>query len=133
MKKKTTIRAKGPVEPKSKAPLEVSVSIAEDGSVTVNPDCLAVTGSNRKIRWVLDDASKKNWRLSGFCWCGETEPPGGEFHDWNKKKATITVTDRNDMEGTWRYGLLYKEKGKGKDSQPRVFDPTITNQPPRYQ
>lgn len=131
MKKKAKVRAEGQDEPKSLAPLKVTVSITENGDVTVDPDCLVVTGGKRKICWILDDASKKSWRLSGFCWCGTTEPPGGEFHDWNKKKAKITVTDRNDMGGEWRYGLLYKEKGKGADSQPRVFDPTIRNQPPR--
>lgn len=119
------------VKKNSRKPAEVTVSIAADGTVTVAPEDLTVTGKNQKIRWVLDDASRKDWRLSGFCWCGDTEPPGGEFHDWSKQKAQITVTDRNDTAGEWRYGLLYKQKGKGADAQPRVFDPTIRNQPSR--
>jgi hypothetical protein len=114
---------------RSMQPAEVIVSIAADGTVTVVPEDLIVRRRNQKIRWVLDDASRKDWRLSGFCWCGDTEPPGGEFHDWSKQKAQITVTDRNDTAGEWRYGLLYKQKGKGADAQPRVFDPTIRNQP----
>lgn len=115
----------------SSKPEEVIVSIAADGAVTVVPEDLIVTRKNQKIRWMLDDASKKDWRLSGFCWCGDTQPPDGEFHDWSKQTAQITVIDRNDTEDTWRYGLLYKQKGKGADTQPRVFDPTIRNQPSR--
>jgi len=116
---------------KSMKPAEVTVSIATNGTVTVAPEDLVVTGKNRTIRWVLDDASRKDWRLSGLCWCGNTEPPDGEFHDWSKQQAQITVTDRNDTEGKWRYGLLYKQKDKDADTQPRVFDPTIRNEPSR--
>jgi hypothetical protein len=115
----------------SMQPKEVIVSIAADGTVTVAPEELIVTRRNQKIRWVLDDASRKDWRLSGFCWCGDTEPPDGEFHDWSKQKAQITVTDRKNTIDTWRYGLLYKRKDKDADAQPRVFDPTIRNEPSR--
>ena len=115
----------------SMQPKEVIVSIAADGAVAVAPEDLVVTRRNQKIRWVLDDASRKDWRLSGFCWCGDTEPPDGEFHDWSKQKAQITVTDRNTTRETWHYGLLYKRKDKDADTQPRVFDPTIRNEPSR--
>lgn len=125
MKKKGKAKTK-----KSMKPEEVVVSIAEDGTVTVDRDDLTVTEKNQKIRWVLDEASRKDWRLSGFCWCGDSDPPGAEFYDWSKDKTQITVTDCNDTAGEWRYGLLYKQKGKGADAQPRVFDPTIRNQPP---
>lgn len=114
----------------SNKPLEVAVSIDADGVVQVTPDCLPVQESDQRIRWKLDAESQKKWRLVGTCWCGDGEPPADEFHDWLNEKDRILVTDRNQNEGSWRYGLLYKHKKAKKSDPPRVFDPVIRNEPP---
>lgn len=111
------------------APLVVDVTIDDQGTVQVEPECVLVTKKNQKIRWKLNPASAKNWRLVGLCWCGDTQPPADEFHEWNNEKARITVTDRNTARGDWPYGILYREKKAPKGTPPRVFDPIISNDP----
>ena len=111
-------------------PLEVTISIDATGAVQVTPDCLSVEESDQRIRWKLDAESRRKWRLVGTCWCGDGTPPDGEFHEWLNEKDRVLVTDRNQTEGSWRYGLLYKLKKAKKGEPPRVFDPVIRNQPP---
>ena len=93
------------------------------------PDPLEVTKRDQRIRWRLDPASAKKWRIVGLCWCGNSPPPG-EFHDWLNEKTRLSVTDKNETRDTWRYGILYRDKKEKRSSPPRVFDPTIRNDPP---
>ena len=123
-KKKIASKASG------KKPLEVAVSIDAEGAVKVTPDCLTVEESDQRIRWKLDPESQKNWRLVGACWCSGGTPPDGEFQDWLHEKDRIVVTDRNQTEGSWNYGILYRKKKAKKGEPPQVFDPMIRNQPP---
>jgi hypothetical protein len=109
--------------------LIVEVSIDANGAVQVSEDCLTVTEPNQQIRWRLDPESRNKWRLVGLCWCGEDQPPTGEFSDWLNEKDKISVIDVNETAGEWRYGLLYRDKREKKSDPPRVFDPAIRNQP----
>jgi hypothetical protein len=92
-------------------------------------DCLTVTEEDQRIRWRLDPESRNKWRLVGLCWCGDDQPPTGEFRDWLKEKDRISATDRNETAGEWRYGLLYRDKKEKNSAPPRVFDPAIRNRP----
>lgn len=118
-----TVRAK---------PKVVDVCIDLKGAVTLSEDPVVVQVQNQRIRWRLDPASAKKWRIVGLCWCGDSPPPG-EFHDWLREKARLSVTDRNRTKGKWRYGILYRDKNEKRSSPPRVFDPTIRNEPPSIQ
>jgi hypothetical protein len=123
-------KKKGKQKDATGKPLVVAVSIDANGAVQVYPDCLTVTEEDQRIRWRLDPESSKKWRLVGLCWCGDDEPPTGEFRDWLKEKDRISATDRNEIAGEWRYGLLYRDKKEKNSAPPRVFDPAIRNQPP---
>lgn len=122
-------RKKKGKRPSATSKLVVEVSIDANGAVQVCPDFLTVTERKQLIRWRLDPESSKKWRLVGLCWCGEDQPPSGEFSDWLNEKDKISAIDENETAGEWRYGLLYRDKKEKKSAPPRVFDPAIRNQP----
>lgn len=113
----------------ARQPLVVNVSIDAQGKVTVEPDAIHVTERDQPIRWQLDQTSAGQWRLVGLCWCGDPPPPD-EFDGWQNENARLSVIDRNMTRDEWRYGLLYRRTGERPNSPPRVFDPTIRNEPP---
>lgn len=116
---------------KRMTPVEVTVSIDANGAANVCPDPVVVQGKKnkaQKVRWVLDQQSRKTWRLRGLGWCGD-EPPKGEFKDWTRRGAAISAMDRNSVEGEWRYALFYQERKKPRNAPPKVLDPTIRNEP----
>lgn len=112
----------------SNSPRKVRVSIDAQGNVAVDCDPIRITKPRQKIIWLLDPSSAPNWKLEGIEWCGDA-PPDGEFHDWRKEVGRVSVIDRNTTRGEWRYGIRYRAKGPPGETETRLFDPVIRNEP----
>lgn len=117
-----------PAPPDGNRPKEVTVTIDDQGNVSVDKETVRVERPRQLIRWQLNPASARHWRLEGIEWCGDA-PPVGEFHDWRKEQGRVSVIDRNTTRGEWRYGILYRAKGPPGDAELRRFDPMIRNEP----